>query len=72
MKEIRYAILKNGDYAVIRRRISNITYFDFQTQGQRAKNNVVRILKEYVNIEDVKTVILRDTRYNWDDEIEMY
>ncbi len=72
MKKIKYVNLKNGDYEIIGRRISNITYFDFQTKGEKAKANVVRILKDYVNIDDVKSVILQDDRYNWETEVEMF
>ena len=72
MKKIKYAILKNGYYELIDRRIANITYFDFQTKGEKAKKNVVRILNDYVEIEDVKSVVLVDTRYNWETEVEMY
>jgi hypothetical protein len=72
MKKIKYVNLKNGDYEIIGRRISNITYFDFQTKGEKAKANVVRILKDYVNIDDVKSVILQDDRYNWETEGEMF
>lgn len=71
MKKIKYVIFKNGDYETINRRISNITYFDFQTKGKKAKKNVVRILKEcYIDVNDVKCVVLLDRTL--ETEVEMY
>lgn len=71
MKKIKYAILKNGDYETINRRISNITYFDFQTKGEKAKKNVVRILKEcYIDVKEVSKVVLLDGTL--ETEVEMY
>ena len=75
MVKVLGVYLKSGEFIDFNPEIDKVrdtTFFDFQTQGKKARKNVIRVIKDNsINVEDVKIVVF-DTDYYHDFEVEMY
>lgn len=67
MKTLQTVVLKDGSILYVNRKVTNTTYFDLQTKGKYARQNILRLLRhEYIDYKEVEILQFEDI------SIEMY